>query len=228
MRWIIFQRWEDLLFLHWRESPASLRAMLPRCLEPDVHGDEGWIAVTPFRIRGTRLKGFPPLPGLSMFPEVNVRTYVTHRGRPGVYFFSLDIGNRLAAVAARSLYRLPYFFAERMTCRNAGETVEYQSRRAGGGAEFAASYRPLEPPFRARLGSLEDWLTARYSLFAVKRHSLFRADIAHEPWPLQRAEAEIGINTLARASGLSVEREPDFLHFARTLDVHIGPPRRIA
>ena len=58
----------------------------------------------------------PPVPRLSTFPELNVRTYVTRDGKPGIWFFSLDAGSTLAVEGAKRLYRLPYHRA-RMTCR---------------------------------------------------------------------------------------------------------------
>ena len=39
------------------------------------------------------------MPGISAFPELNVRTYVTLGGKPGVWFLSLDAANRLAVWA---------------------------------------------------------------------------------------------------------------------------------
>jgi uncharacterized protein len=128
------------------------------------------------------------------FPELNLRTYVTAAGKPGVWFFSLDAGQKLAVRTARRLFHLPYFDAK-FEINVTDEAVEYSSIRANRGSpqvRFAASYRSVGPVYRARLGSLEEWLTARFCLYAADRlGALYRGEIDHEPWPLQQAEADV-------------------------------------
>jgi len=55
---------------------------------------------------GIHLRGLPALPGLSRFPELNVRTYVTFDDKPGVYFFSLDAANGCGSVGGTNLLPL--------------------------------------------------------------------------------------------------------------------------
>ena len=90
------QTWHDLLFAHWRVSAAALRPLVPEGLAIDEFDGSAWLAVVPFRMSGVRLRWTLALPWLSVFPELNVRTYVTYKGKPGVWFFSLDAGNPLA------------------------------------------------------------------------------------------------------------------------------------
>src|SRR5262245_23161746 len=113
--WAMAMRWHDLLFLHWPIAAAELRPRIPAPLAIDEHSGSAWIGVVPFRMTNVRPRGVPGLPWLSAFPELNVRTYVTHGGKPGVWFFSLDAAQRLAVIAARRRFHLPYFHA-RMTC----------------------------------------------------------------------------------------------------------------
>src|SRR4029077_16757430 len=94
--WIMKQVWHDLLFAHWPIPLAEMRPLVPAALEIDFHDGSAWAAVAPFHMSGIRARGLPPAPGWSAFPELNVRTYVRYRGMPGVYFFSLDAGNRIA------------------------------------------------------------------------------------------------------------------------------------
>src|SRR5258705_4235621 len=94
--WIMAQKWHDLLFAHWAVAPQVLRKLVPAKLELDTFEGQAWMGVVPFTMSGVRLRGTPTLPWLSMFPELNVRTYVTAEGRPGVLFFSLDAGNLVA------------------------------------------------------------------------------------------------------------------------------------
>jgi len=216
------QVWHDLLFAHWPLPASEMAALLPPGLAVDTWEGEAWIAVVPFRMGGVRPRMFPALPGLSAFPELNVRTYVRMEEKPGVYFFSLDAGNPMAVAVARAFYHLPYFRAQ-MVCRAAGETIQYASGRTHAGApaaEFRAHYAPAGPVHRVTPGSLEAWLIERYCLYSVDRRGrIHRGEIHHAPWPIQKAEATFERNSMVRATGLALPDRAPLLHFARRLDV---------
>jgi uncharacterized protein len=215
-------RWHDLLFLHWPLDAAVLRPLIPAALELDIFDGKAWIGVVPFRMTGVRPRFVPPLPGLSAFGEINVRTYVTIGGKPGVWFFSLDAANRLAVWTARWTFHLPYYFA-RISIEAAGEQITYQSSRKDGGgpeARFAGVYRPTGRPYQSIRGSIDHWLTERYCLYAADRlGQLFRGDIHHEPWPLQPAFAEVQVNTMTAPLGIELPGAEPLVHFAHYLDV---------
>ena len=167
----------------------------------------------------------PPLPGLSRFPELNIRTYVTYDGQPGVFFFSLDAANLPAVWAARAFYHLPYFHAAMRSEEDHGK-IHYNSRRYRAPAEFRGKYRPIgEARFCAR-DSIEHWLTERYCLYTVHRERIFRGEIHHPPWELQDAEAEFEVNTMAVPAGIDLPATRPLLHFARRQEVLIWPLRR--
>ena len=221
--WVMAQTWDDLLFAHWRVPAEEIARLVPQGLEVDQHDGSGWIGVTPFLLTGFRLRGTVPLPGLSTFPELNVRTYVTVDGKPGIWFFSLDAASRLAVEGARRTYKLPYFHA-RMSAERRGERVVYSSERAdASGRRFDATYRPAGEVFNAQPGSLEWFLAERYCLYAVDRGRLHRAEVHHPPWPLQEAEIELRANTMPPPQ-LSPEGPP-LCHFSRRQDVLIWPLR---
>ena len=229
-RWVLEQVWHDLLFAHWPVDPGDLRPRLPPGAELDLFEGRAWVGVVPFRMSGIRARGLPPLPGLSAFPEINVRTYAVAGGRPGVLFLSLDAANRVAVAAARRFFHLPYWRA-RMSCRPEGDGVAYASVRAEGDgarpAEFRAAYRPTGAPYRAPAGGIDHWLVERYCLFSTDgAGGALRTDIAHEPWPLQSASARIEANTMAEAAGVRLPDAPPLLHFARRLKVKVWLPRR--
>jgi uncharacterized protein YqjF (DUF2071 family) len=225
--WIMFQQWRDLLFAHWKAPVSTLRSLVPAALALDLFEGEAWIAVTPFRMRGVRLRGLPPLPGVSRFPELNVRTYVTLGGKPGVYFFSLDAANPLAVAAARKVFGLPYHRA-RMSAEPFGEGIAYRSERSGSpAAAFEGWYAPASSAFRSLPGTLEHFLTERYCLYTAGADAdVRRVEIDHHPWPLQRARAEIRRNTMARSAGVELDGDP-LLHFAKRLDVRVWAPQRV-
>jgi uncharacterized protein YqjF (DUF2071 family) len=190
------QTWEQLLFAHWRLPPEQLRPHVPPALVLDTFGGSAWLGITPFLLSGLRLAGTPPLPVLSSFPELNVRTYVVAESKPGIFFFSLDAGSRFAVVAARRTYRLPYFFA-RISIAVSKRGVDFRSRRVDRpAADLSGSYRAVGEPFHAAGASLEHFLTERYCLYAADRSELFRAEIHHRPWQLHAAEGELGFSGL--------------------------------
>jgi len=225
------QTWEDLLFAHWPVHPSVLRAVVPSQIPIDTFAGVGWIAVTPFELRTLRLRGLPPPPVVSRFPELNVRTYTTIGGRPGIWFFSLDAASRLAVAGARRLYRLPYFHA-RMRAKREGSWMHYCSRRtngAGGPAELVVSYGSLAAPFQPQAGSLEYFLTERYCLYSIdERGQVLRAEIQHAPWSLRPAIADISTNTMTLPLGIELPLPETLLHLGGRQDVVIWPPTVIA
>ena len=174
---------------------------------------------------GIRARTLPPLPGLSRFPELNVRTYVTFGDKPGVHFFSLDAANLPAVWTARAFFHLPYFHAS-MSSLDRDGSVNYSSRRHRASAEFRGTYRPTAEVRLRDKGSLEHWLTERYCLYATHRDHVYRGQIHHHRWPLQNAEAEIETNTVAAPTGISLPNVTPYLLFARRLEVLIWPVRR--
>jgi uncharacterized protein YqjF (DUF2071 family) len=227
--WIMAQSWHNLLFAHWPVDPAMLRRHVPANLEIDTFEGQAWIGIVPFSMSGVRLRWTPPLPGLSAFLELNVRTYVTAQGKPGVWFFSLDAASAVAVAAARLSFHLPYFRA-RMHCREANGWIQYESTRTHRGAPsaaFGARYRPAGDCFEARLGTLEHFLTERYCLYSAAAGRTYRGEIHHPPWLLQSAEAQFMRNSMADAAGLALPAEPPLLHFALRQDMVAWAPYRI-
>jgi uncharacterized protein len=218
-RWAVTMIWEDLLFAHWPIPGPEMRAIVPPSLELDTWDAQAWIGVVPFRMRSVGPRRLNGLPWVSAFPELNVRTYVRNKGKAGVYFFSLDAGNWLAALTARVAFKLPYFWA-RMACKKA-EGISYTSERLlGPAAAFSGSYAPTGEPRRAQPGSFEHWLVERYCLHTTDSSgNVHCGDIHHPPWPLQNAEAEIVTNTMLSPTGLALPHVAPVLHFVKRLDV---------
>jgi uncharacterized protein len=229
--------WHELLFMHWPVPVEALRPHVPHTLEIDTFDGSAWLGVVPFRMTGVRPRLVPPVPGMSAFPELNVRSNVTPtatKAKPGVWFFSLDATNPVAVRAARRLYHLPYFDARISCAANGGvntPTVQYSSRRTHRGAppaELDAEYRPTGGVFHAEPGSLEHFLTERYCLYSADPSGqLFRCEVAHNPWPLQPAAATVRRNTMTRQLGLDPPSEPPLLHYADYLEVVSWTPSRV-
>jgi len=229
--WVLKMEWDDLLFEHWRVPPELLRPLIPAGLALDTFDGHAWIAVVPFLMTGVRPRAVPPLPWLSEFPELNVRTYVTHGGKPGVWFFSLDADQPLAVEGARRLYHLNYQWAE-MSCTRAGDAVAYRSQRRAapeGEAAYRANYWPLDGAVPTPKGSLGDFLVNRYCLYAADDDgNLHRGEIDHAPWPLQEAAAEVALDTMTQPLGFALPEHEPLRWFSRHQEVVAWAPERIS
>ena len=237
-QWLMTQTWNDLLFAHYAVEPELVRRLVPEILTVDLYQGAAWISVVPFWMTNVRPPGLPPMPGISRFAELNVRTYVTYHAfgdaqeKPGVYFFSLDASNLSAVWGARVFYRLPYWHASMKF--GGTDEITYSSKRihgpkaSKGMPEWQGTYRPISVARTAKPGSLADFLTERYCLYSVNRSKLYRAEIHHLPWPLQQAEAEIEVDTMAEPLGIKFDRQPDIVQFSRSQKVLIFPPERLA
>lgn len=220
--WRMRQSWRDLLFAHWPVPASRLRALVPPELEVQEHDGTSWVGLVPFRMAGVAPRPLPDLPGISAFPELNLRLYVQHEGRPGVWFVSLDAANRPAVWAARRFFHLPYFHANMEVRDLEGGRVAYRSERRDAEAPVVlrGTYGPTSEVYASRPGSLERFLTERYCLYArAPSGAIFRTEVHHAPWPLQAAEAELDENTVGDAQGVPLVGPPALLHFSRRLDV---------
>jgi hypothetical protein len=224
------QTWEKLLFAHWPLPPDIMRKHLPRQLPLDTYDGCAWIGIVPFRMCGIRPRWLPEVPYLSAFPEINVRTYVVRDGKPGVYFFSLDVTNPLAVQFARRAFHLPYYRA-RMEIERAETGWRYRSERTGRfapRAAFSGSYAPVSDVYRAPPGSIDEWLTERYCLYTTHEDSVYRGEIHHLRWPLQRAEAEFATNDMhADFNRYVADSTAPLLHYAESLTTLIWPLAKI-
>jgi len=233
---LLHQNWHHLLFLHWEVPVAELQALLPSRLTVDTYEGKAYVGLVPFTITGVRATLTPPLPWISHFHEVNVRTYVHWQGRdPGVWFFSLDASSKLAVAAARAAYKLPYYGAE-MSLEASKEpfpTIDFSSRRTDERGQIPAGgtfrYRPMEGPVtHASPGTIEHFLMERYILYTQEDHELYRARVHHQPYPILRAEVPILDETLVWAAGV---RRPDtapMRHYAAEVNVKVYPLERVS
>ena len=227
--WALQMTWRDLLFMHWPVPAAALRPLIPKMLELDTFDGSAWLGVVPFNMRNVHPRYTFSVPGVSNFPELNLRTYVSAGGKAGVWFFSLEAGNPVAVRVARTGFHLPYFNAA-MGCADIGGTVYYQSKRThrnAPAAEFVAAYRPVGK-VNLSPNTLERFLTERYCLYSADaKGRVYRGEIHHQRWPLQRAEAEVQVNRMTGQIGVTLPDTEPLLHFSKALEVVAWLPRAL-
>ncbi len=238
--WIMTQTWEELLFAHWEFSPSLVEPLLPAGLQLDTFEGSAWIGIVPFRMNKVRMRYLPGFPTVARFLELNVRTYVTHNGIRGVYFFSLDAESRLAVAGARTWFRLPYYFAsmslavgsnseEEDSLNNGCNTIHYRSTRSdrrGEPANLSCRYRSTGTNVAAKPDSLASFLTERYCLYTVSGGNILQGHVHHVPWTLETAEAEFIENSMLSPLSLQASGEP-LLYYSRSLETLEWAPRTI-
>jgi uncharacterized protein YqjF (DUF2071 family) len=211
--WVQAQTREDVLFTHWRVDAAELARLLPPGLPADTHEGETWVGITPYRLTNLRLRGLPPLP--RSFQQLDVRTYVTVDDRPGIWFVSIEASNALLAEAARRAHRLPAYRARISAGRS--QPLRYDVERDG--RAFRVTLGATGEPFAARPGSLGQFLSERYCIYAGDGGRLYRAELHHRPWQLQPVEATVEECTLAPVALIG---EPHCL-YAAAQDMLVWP-----
>jgi uncharacterized protein len=226
--WIMTQTWNHVLFAHWPISVESIREKIPDQLEIDMYDQKAWIGILPFYLNHLRLRNLPPIPLSSAFPELNVRTYVTYKGIPGIYFFSLDADHQLAVLSARTFFHLPYYYAKMEIILNKDE-IKFKSTRKNSNqnAEMVARYHPVSKRYHPQKETMEYWLTERYRFYTTHKGDLYYEDIHHLPWSLQKAEAEFSKNTLLSALDIDVINTSPLLHYSESQKVLFWPIHRI-
>ncbi|WP_144460617.1 YqjF family protein [Siminovitchia fortis] len=216
--WIMRQAWRDVLFLHWPIQPEQLRPFIPSLLEIDTYDGAAWIGIVAFRMEGIYFRGLSFFSVVAPFSEVNVRTYVKYKGKPGVFFISLDVNDWASLNIAKRWYRLPYHSAD-IAIRRKGSTIFYESVRKNQPARFEGCCTPKQEEFFAANGTLEHFLTEKYCFYtAGNKTDVFHGDIHHPPWPLQRAEFQTERNTLFSPLNLDISGEAPIVHFSKGVD----------
>jgi uncharacterized protein YqjF (DUF2071 family) len=193
-------------------------------LELDLFKGQAYVGLVPFAMEGVRPSWYPKACALR-FLETNVRTYVTCRGRPGVYFFSLDANSLLAVQAARLGWGLSYYFAS-IEMAEVDGAISYMARRRQSGAQLRVRYQVGAHLGPSAPGTLEHFFLERYLLFVARHGQLLAGQVHHPPYPAQEVIVDEVQDELIAASGLpAVSGLPEFAHFARGVDVEIFPLR---
>ena len=225
---VMYQSWQELLFLHWIVPAEAIAETLPPGLHVDTYEGKAYLGLVPFLMRNIRPRFLPSVPWVSHFLEMNVRTYVyDDSGRPGVWFYSLDASQPVAVRVARRFFHLPYFDAA-MSSKREGAVTDYQCHRrdAPGESRSHFTYQGDGPLLSPEPGTLEYFLLERYFLFAFaeKSRRLFCGQVHHSPYPAQEAKVSQFESGALLQAGFDIDKQPpDLLHYSAGVDVRVYP-----
>lgn len=228
---VMYQRWEQLLFLHWKWDADEVQASLPPGLAVDTWDGAAWLGLVPLFMRNVRPRFVPAVPAISDFLELNVRTYVMDAsGRPGVYFYSLDCNHPLAVETARRFLFLRYEHAEIEANVDEAGWVNFACRRKGADEQAAYRYHPFGPASEAAPETIEFFLVERYRLFASDPagEQLNSIRICHAPYRIRQAQVfQWGDVPLRQAGFNPCGRAPDHICMTEPVDLETFAPERI-
>ncbi len=200
---LFYSDWLRPVFIHYEVDPGMLQRSVP--FELDLREGRAYVSLVAFTMRGLRPAWggrwtawlFAPIATHGL---LNVRTYVRHRGEPGIYFLTEWIPNRMSVWLGPRTFGLPYRLG-RLDYRHRHETgrlsgtVGAREGRFSYSAEFAA-----QELNHCAQGSLDEFLIERYTAFTScgSRRRFFR--IWHPPWLQTKIEARVEDCSLLAAS----------------------------
>jgi len=219
------QRWQDTTFVHWPFEPGVVQSLLPPELEVDVFGGAAWVSLTPFSVAASRAVFLPPVPGLSTFPETNLRTYVRGPdGRDGLWFLTLHADSLVTVSSARAALGVPYVWAAMSVDHSEGR-VTYRSQQRGA-RHVGHTITVTRGTAPVDVGdSLAHWLTGRWRAWTKVAGRLATVPVQHQPWPLTDARVLDLDESLLMAAGLERPASDPVVHFATGVDAHLGWPQ---
>jgi len=210
-KWSFYQEWNKAVFLHWKVDPSELKTLVPEELELDLIEGKAWISLVAFTMEKIRPRNLPYFLPVSNFDEINIRTYVKHRNKPGVYFLSIEGGKRLSCMVARHLSELPYRYSNIRRSK-----TEYSSCNFRSGEILNLNYQ-VGSSISVK-SDLDKWLTERYALFQNTESTINAFSIHHLEWPV----FEVNINELIlnypRFSNF-ISNQPDKVHYSSGVKV---------
>lgn len=222
----MFQSWRRLLFLHWRFDPKIIQPLLPNGLTVDTFDGSAWVGVVPFEMRDIRPRGFPAVPVLSHFLELNLRTYaIDANGLPGVWFISLSANRKIAVDVARIWFGLPYFWSRMSRKTGPNQWITDRCRRFSDRERRIChlSFRPVGEPSEASFATLDYFLIERYFLFSSLRQTgLHSGQVFHPRYRIQPVELGECDPQLFPVDGLPPPAtQPDHVAYSPGVDVEV-------
>ena len=211
----LLQEWRHLSFLHWEVDPDKLKPYIPDGVEIDFFEGKSYIGVIPFLMKNVRPRLLPAVPGISTFPEFNIRTYVKMNGIPGVLFLTLDAQSRITCLYAPKAYGLPYNYSKcKLIIQE--DNFQWESKRSKKGFELKGSCVAIGKEKQAKPDSLEEFLFERYSLYVTHKNKTRMAYTLHNPWSFKEGKANIELNSLTESYDLGIKDtlNPDLVHIS--------------
>jgi uncharacterized protein len=211
--WAFYQEWHQAIFLHWEVPVDILRKLIPKGLALDTYDGVGYISLVAFTAENSRPRILPPIPHISHFLEINIRTYVLKDGRPGIYFLNMEAGKTLSAMVFRGLTGFPYTPTIMMHNKSHFISVDENNHHY-----FELEYKK-EKKKKFLKSAVDSWLAERYAVYLDLFGKIFRYDVHHKEWPLQPLEIK-KLQLKYKLGDYSLnDPKPVLAHFSKGVEV---------
>lgn len=209
--WKFYQEWNRAIFLHWKVDFDALRERVPQELEIDLYEGQPWVSLVAFTMENIRPRTLPSFPPVSNFDEINIRTYVKTKGKTGVYFLSIEAGNKISTWLAKTISQLPYRFS------NIKRTpTTFHSSNAEYNDQLSFHFEVLET--KNKKSQLDKWLTERYALFQDTLTGINQFEIHHLEWPLNQIQLNKLTYKYPRFTSI-FKGSPELVHYSSGVKV---------
>jgi uncharacterized protein YqjF (DUF2071 family) len=201
---LMFSDWLNAAFIHFEVEPEILQRQVP--FELDLYEGKAYVTVVAFSMRRLRT-GFGGRVAEWMFRPIgnheffNVRTYVRHEDRVGIYFMAEWLNNRLSVLLGPTTYGLPYRFG-RLNYQHADPFVGVSGQATTDELGFKYDARALMDGFaQCERDSRDEFLLERYTAFTSHGQVGRYFQIWHPPWPMIPLLVDIIDDSLLRVTG---------------------------
>jgi uncharacterized protein YqjF (DUF2071 family) len=208
--WKYYQEWHDTVFFHWKVPRLLLEEFIPEELELDTFNNIAWVSLVAFEVKNMRMRNLPVLPFISHFHEINIRTYVIKDGVPGIYLFSIETDKFIEVLFSRLFIGLPYQKSE--IIRNETSLL---SDNITLNSHLNIEFNKVS--FNEKT-TLDFWLSERHALYEKGHEEIFRFDVHHPEWQLQKLNAKI-LKIKYNAGKYTLNSYPDKIHYSKKAEV---------
>lgn len=174
--------WTDMVFIHFEVDPDELQRVVPFSL--DLFEGKAYVSLVAFTMNRMR----PAFGGkatewitkpIATHQFLNLRTYVNHRGRTGIFFMKEWLNERLAVMLGPKTFGLPYHYAK---VDYLNDETHCAGRVVGENGEVAYDGRKADYLTPALPGTRDAFFLERYTAFtnAGRCPQFFR--VWHQPW----------------------------------------------
>jgi uncharacterized protein YqjF (DUF2071 family) len=229
---MFYARWDRAVFIHYAADPALLQSKVPFAL--DLHEGRAFVSLVAFtlsRMRpriGGRIGEWLFTP-IATHEFLNVRTYVRHRGEPGIYFLAEWLSNPLSVRMGPRTFGLPYRFGH-LAYEHAldADALRGTVNAAAGQLVYEGKVRGMDFE-TSEASSVTEFMLERYTAFTQRRDRSGFFRVWHPPWEQAPAEIDVITHTLLASTGRWWKTaECIGANYSPGVEVWMGRPHRIS
>jgi uncharacterized protein YqjF (DUF2071 family) len=222
-------RWRDLVMVTFAIPDTLALPLVPPGCEADRWAGRCHVSLVALQMEHVRVRGLP-VPGLTAYPQVNLRVYVRHDGHAAVRFIQELVPSRLLAAAARWLYGEPFRAGRiRASLSQNGDAPRADYQFGLDSPRWRVTVRGAARTEIPALESFEHWIKERVRGCRTDRTGRLRTfDVTHPRWsvrPVVGQEIQVDFARLYGAAWATLDTSvPASVIYAVGSDVTVSAP----